>query len=116
LKRWSRIGLLLAIKESYLLTKNVLGLWFHPYKTLKLIFTEKDRSQQLLVLGLPAYLLAVGTFVVWLGRRLWATTPEWGRPAKLTAAGVIGLTAALGIYLVFWLMEMVRTERRYGKS
>jgi len=85
-----------------LLTKNSYGLAVHPFKTLNSLSREKDRSQELLLLGLPFLVLVIGTGVVWTGRRLLATTEVWGWGARGTAGIFIALSVALLIYLGFW--------------
>ncbi len=102
LKKIFRLGLLLTIKESYLLLKNSFGLYEHPFKTLRALGREKDRSQQLLILGWPMYVLAVGLAVVWLGRRWWGTTEDWGWGARGMMGIFLGLTLMTAIYLWWW--------------
>jgi hypothetical protein len=80
-KRIAKLGLLLSIKESYLFVRNSLGLIYHPFKTLLVMFRQKDRSQELLILAWPAYFLFLGVSLTWAGRRLLATSPEWGAGA-----------------------------------
>lgn len=106
LKKIIRLGTLLSIKESYLLAKNTYGLGVHPFKTLKSLSREKDRSQQLLLLGLPVYVLAGGTGLVWLGRRLLATSETWGWGAKGATGLFLGLSLGAAIYLFFWLVQV----------
>lgn len=106
IKTLAKIGLLLSIKESYLLTKNSLGLIWHPIKTLNSLAREKDRSQQLLVIGLPLWVLTAGLFLTWLGRRLLATSPEWGIGAIVTLATAIIVAAVLAGYLSYWLLKL----------
>ena len=113
LKNLGKIGILLAIKESYLLSKNVLGLGVHPVKTLRSIGREKDRSQQLLILGLPVYVLGLGLVVVWMGRRLLGTTIGWGWGAKITFLSVIVLTGVVLGYLGFWVIKVWKMGRKY---
>jgi hypothetical protein len=110
LKKFGKIGVLLGIKESYLLSRNVLGLGVHPFKTLRAMQREKDRSQQLLVLGLPVYVLVMGTAMVWLGRRWLGTTVEWGWLAKVTALGVMGITGLVGGYVLYWWIRTWRAK------
>jgi len=100
----------LLIKESYLLSKNVLGLGVHPFKTLREIQREKDRSQQLLLWGLPGYVLVIGLMVVWLGRRLWGQTDEWGWPAKITGTAFLLWAAMVGGYLSYWWFRVWRSR------
>jgi hypothetical protein len=110
LKRIAKIGLLLTIKESYLFCRNSLGLVWHPFKTLVVMFRQKDRSQQLLILSWPVYVLVFGTAITWLGRRLIATTVEWGVGAK----SVFGLTLlgfiVMGVYLGYWGYRVWRSR------
>ena len=101
-----------AFIPVYPLIKNTFGLGVHPFKTLWVIDREKDRSQQLLILGLPAYVLVAGTGVVWLGRRLLGTSEEWGWGAKGIALMVVVATLSLGVYLAYWLVKVWQTEKR----
>jgi len=88
-KRAGKLGLLLTIKESYLFSKNVVGLGVHPVKTLRQIGREKDRSQQLLIWGLPIYIFIVGLGLVWW-ERTWLGVISWS------------LSLLLAVYLFFW--------------
>ena len=106
IKTIAKLGLLLSIKESYLLTKNSLGLIWHPIKTLNSLAREKDRSQQLLVIGLPLWILSVGLAVTYFGRRLLATSAEWGLGAKTTLVLVVVLATSLTGYLAYWLIKL----------
>ncbi|MCG2691988.1 hypothetical protein L6272_04140 [Microgenomates group bacterium] len=106
LKKIIRLGTLLTIKESYLLAKNTYGLGVHPFKTLKSLSREKDRSQELLISGWPMYVLALGAGVVWVGRRLLATSETWGWGAKGATVLFLGLSLAAAIYLFFWWREV----------
>jgi len=112
-KNLGKIGILLAIKESYLLSKNILGLGVHPIKTLRSVSREKDRSQQLLILGLPVYVLGFGLAVVWMGRRLLGTSKEWGWSAKFVFIMVVIMTIGAGSYLLFWLIKLWKLRRKY---
>ena len=112
IKTIAKLGLLLSIKESYLLVKNTLGLVWHPIKTLNSLAREKDRSQQLLVIGLPLWVLAVGLGLTWLGRRMLATSTEWGWGAKSVFAAAVIATIILTGYLGYWLIKIKRY--RYG--
>lgn len=104
----AKLGLLLSLKESYLFVRNSLGLVWHPFKTLAVMSREKDRSQQLLILGWPVYVLVLGTALTWAGRRMLATSPEWGMGAKLVfSLGIFGFLAAGG-YISYWWMRLWR--------
>ena len=108
-----KLGLLILIKDSWLWLKNSYGLGVHPYKTLKELAQEKDRSQQLLLLFWPGYVLVGGLGLTWLGRRFLAEPgSSWG----LGANGVLGLTmigvVMVGIYLGYWWVKVVSAGRR----
>ncbi|MDZ7586259.1 MAG: hypothetical protein U0946_00770 [Patescibacteria group bacterium] len=97
IKKIIRLGTLLTIKESYLLAKNVLGLGVHPVKTLRQIGREKDRSQQLLVWGLPVYIFTIGLGLMWWERR-WLGSISWA------------LSLLLAVYLFFWWISLRRLK------
>lgn len=108
LKKIAKYGLLLTLKEGYLFTRNSLGLIWHPFKTLAVINRQKDRSQQLLILAWPMYVLFLGTAFTWIGRRLLATSPDWGIGAKLVfSLGIFGFMA-VGVYLGYWWARLWR--------
>jgi len=102
-----RLGIRLGIKESYLLARNTYGLGFHPYKTLRSIFREKDRSQEILVFGLPAYVLVVGAGLVWTGRRVFGMGGEWGWGAKTTAIFFLSVSFLIVLYIAYWWVKIL---------
>src|SRR3972149_2718130 len=106
LKKIIKLGALLGIKESWLLAKNSYGLGVHPFKTLRSLSREKDRSQQLLILGWPAYVLVLGAGLVWLGRRILGTSEQWGWGAKSTAIVFFVLSFSFFVYLIYWLVRV----------
>lgn len=85
-----------------------MGLGVHPYKTLRVMFKEKDRSQQVLVLGLPVYALAGGLVGIVGGRWLIGAPAEWGWLARITGLTILMAAGGLGGYLVYWLMKLWR--------
>ena len=93
LKKIIKLGILLSIKESYLLAKNTFGLGVHPFKTLRALGREKDRSQQLLFLVLPGIVLLLGIVMAELER-------------KFLAPILLSLSLILFIYLVFWQIRV----------
>lgn len=106
IKKVGQVGLLLLVKESYLFLKNSLGLVWHPFKTLRHLALEKDRSQQMLILGWPVYVLIMGAGLTYIGRRWLATSMEWGIGARLVFG--VGVTGALvmGGYISYWWMRV----------
>ena len=110
LKKIAKYGLLLTLKEGYLFVRNSFGLVWHPFKTLAVMSREKDRSQQLLILGWPIYVLLAATGITWLGRRWVSTTVEWGMGAKMVfSLGIFGFMA-VGIYLGYWWVRLWRNR------
>ena len=110
LRRAGKVGILLTIKESYLFSRNVFGLGAHPFKTLRRLQREKDRSQQVLVLGMPMYVFLGGLVMVWLGRRFLGTTEDWGVFAKTLGLMVLIATGGLGGYLGYWWMKALKAK------
>ena len=78
----------------------------HPFKTLRHLSLEKDRSQQLLLLGWPVYVFGVGLLGVYLGRKLLGTSVEWGMAARLSFISVIGITLLVGLYIGYWIFRV----------
>lgn len=113
LRRWGRLGILLGIKESYLFFRNTLGLGIHPVKTLRAMQREKDRSQQLLVLGLPVYMVVGGVAVVVGGRWLIGAPEEWGRLARWVSGGIGIVALGMAGYLAYWLIRVEKMRRDY---
>jgi hypothetical protein len=107
-----KYGTLLTLKESYLFVRNFLGLTQHPFKTLRAMFREEDRSQLLLIIGLPIYFLVGGVGLVWFGRRLIAAPPGvWGFWTK--SGLMVTFFASLGIFLYvgYWLWRVWRIRK-----
>lgn len=111
MKKWIKILILLGIKESYLFLKNSWGLVVHPFKTLRSLQREKDRSQQLLFLMWP-----VGMFLVALYSQGKAgkSLVDLGvfTPKGLVVVGqtLMGLSLFVFGYLGFWMMKVWRVE------
>ena len=113
-RRFGRVGLLLSIKESYLFLRNSLGLTVHPYKTLRELKREKDRSQQLLVVGWPFYVLMLGLAMRMArprirGVKLVKEIIDMGAFAPKLWVGVewtlIGLSFLILGYIGYWVLR-----------
>lgn len=60
--------MLLGVRESYLFTRNLYGILVHPFLTIGRMVREKDRSQEMLIFGLPVYLWIFWVFVLLVSR------------------------------------------------
>ncbi len=107
-----KYSILLTIKESYLFSRNLFGLIFHPFKTLKEIILEKDRSQELLIFGLPFYFFTFG-FVFITGLRILIKAPkEWGFLARSLLIFFLLIALGLFVYLGYWLIKILVPPKR----
>jgi hypothetical protein len=111
IKKITRIGLLISLREGYLFCRNLLGLIFHPFKTIKIIYKEKDFSQAALVFGLPFYLLIFGYFSLRATRFLiGAPKSPWGLAAKAAGLFLIIITLISGLYLFYWGWKVINLK------
>jgi len=96
-----------------LFCRNLLGLLFHPFKTIRIIYEEKDLSQAVLVFGFPLYLFTVG-FVGIKGSRFLIGAPKnpWGPMARIIGVFLIMITFTLGVYLFYWLWRFVKYRKK----
>lgn len=96
---------LVFIKESYFFLRNLYGFVFHPFRTTVKIFAKPDRSQIVLIFGLPAYLWFAGLFlflpVFWLFRNSY-----FPRLTLLLFFYFFTLLLFLvALYLLFWVFQ-----------
>ncbi len=105
-KKVCKYTILFSIKESYLFVRNLLGLWTHPYKTLRLIKKEKDYSQAILVLGFPFYIIFFGTFFIFFSRILIGAPSDWGRLAQASFYSLFFISFMVFIYITYWGMKV----------
>lgn len=68
MKKILRLTFLILVKETYLLFKNLLGLIYHPYLTLKKIKAKKDLSQAVLIILaiITPFAFAISTSLIYL--------------------------------------------------
>lgn len=111
LKKIGKYSILLLIKESYLFSRNLLGLFFHPFKTLRAIIREQDYSQAALIFGLPFYIFIAGLVFI-IGTRFLIQAPvQWGLLAKLFLLLLSLLSLFAFIYLSYWLVKIKRLKK-----
>ena len=106
LKKLGKYSILLGIKESYLFSRNLLGLIFHPFKTLRAIQREKDYSQAFLIFGLPFYTFVFGVVFIVSARFLIHAPKDWGWIAKSLLALLALLALLIFIYLGYWAIKV----------
>lgn len=104
--------ILLALKEGYLFLRNLLGLFYHPFKTVRVIARERDYSQATLIFGLPFYTFLAGLiFIVGL-RFLIQAPPQWGSLAKLLLSLLSLISLIVFIYLFYWLLVFFKLKKK----
>ncbi len=88
-----------------------MGLIFHPFKTIRVIYKEKDFSQGILVFGMPVYLFAIGYLGIRGGRFLiGAPKNSWGILARVSGIILIAITLISGAYLFYWGWKVIKLK------
>ncbi|MBU0619168.1 hypothetical protein KKD62_02950 [Patescibacteria group bacterium] len=108
--------MLLGIKESYLLCRNLLGLTNHPFKTIREIVEDQDYSQAALVFGLPFNLLMFGSLTLFAARILSGKSGSLGWLAQLLLFLLGLLSLLVFMYLVYWGWQVWKWRRQNEKS
>ncbi|MBL7159547.1 hypothetical protein ISS85_03660 [Candidatus Microgenomates bacterium] len=111
LKKITKFSILLFIKEGYLFLRNLLGLAIHPFKTLRVILREKDKSQATLIFGLPLYTFMAGLAFIIVARFLIRAPHQWGWLAKTLLTGLVIWTLFIFLYLCYWLVKIIRLKK-----
>lgn len=97
--------ILISLKETYFFLRNLYGLVFHPFKTVLGILQKPDKSQTLLVFGLPGYLWLLFLFlfipVFWFFRDYY----EVRMILLLLFYSFSFLVFLFGCYLLYWLAQ-----------
>lgn len=112
IKKIVKLGVLVGIKESYLLARNVYGLYTHPFLTTKKIMKDKDWSQGILIFGLPAYLWLAWVFVLLVSRLFIFGRLQFGYLAKSSFLLVSLAVSVLFLFLGYWINK----AREEGKK
>jgi hypothetical protein len=115
IKKIGKYSLLLSVKESYLFIKNLLGLIYHPFKTLRQILREQDLSQAALIFGLPVYTFVAGVIFIFIARFLIQAPPEWGILLKLSLFLIFLTSFLIFVYLLYWLLKLWRFKHESEK-
>jgi hypothetical protein len=110
-KKSGKYTILVSVKEAYLLSRNLFGLWAHPFRTVRVIADEKDYSQALLLFGLPFYGFIFGVGLIIFLRLLIGAPSQWGLLAK-SSFFLLGLIClSLFIYLSYWLKKVHQLKK-----
>lgn len=117
IKNFLRLSLLVGLKESYLMSKNVYGLYAHPFLTTKRIMKERDLSQGILIFGLPFYLWLGWVFVLMFSRIF--ITPVGGQVFGELRFGILAKSSFLFVslfisfvflFLGYWIFKVKKGE------
>jgi len=121
MKKILRLAFLILAKEAYLLIKNLLGLIYHPYLTLKKIKAKKDLSQTFLIILaiITPLAFALSTSLVYLILKyiFHLPLPSLISPILklLDLLATSYLLLATG-YLIFWTWQVFKKNHFYFKG
>jgi len=107
-KKLAKIGVLLGVREGYLFTRNLYGILVHPFLTIGRIVKEKDRSQELLIFGLPVYLWFFWVFVLLVSRLFIFGRLQFGFLAQASFLVSSIFTSLLFTLLFYWVFRIWR--------
>lgn len=112
-----KLFILLLLKETWLLFRNLLGLIYHPFLTLRKIRKEKDLSQALLLCGTiisPGVIVMSINLSVYLGLRfLNLKLSNFVKTLIIFSNLYIFVLIAVSIaYLLFWTYQ-VKKKNHY---
>lgn len=110
-ERLAKFGVLIGLRESYLLARNVCGLYFHPFLTTKKIMKEKDYSQGVLLFGLPAYLWLGWVCILLISRIFFFQRLQFGFWAKTSFLLISLAVAMLFLFLGYWVLEVFKNSK-----
>lgn len=109
-----KITVLLGVRESYLLARNVYGIVEHPFLTFGRIFKQKDWLQGILIFGLPGYFWVVTIFFLAVLRFLIGIHGNLGWIAQTSLVLVTSIAALLFTYLLYCLLETFKKFNKRG--
>lgn len=110
-KKTLETSVLLGLKEAYFFLRNLQGLFFHPYKTLRVMEREKNKLQVGLIFGLPFYFFVTGFLFIHFLRSLIQAPDHWGILAKLLFLCLTGFSLVAFLYLFYWLWVFFKLKK-----
>lgn len=105
-KNLIRLGLLIALKESYFVIRNFYGLLVHPFLTTKKIMQEKDLSQGILIFGMPFYLWLGWVMVLLVSRVFIFQELRFGILAKSSFLLITAFVSLFFLFLGYWILKV----------
>ena len=107
---------LFLIREAYVLLRNLLGLFFHPYLTLRRIRQENDWLALVflyLVIASPLLLAAAFSFVYFVFKLLFSLNfSRIGSLVILLDLFLLLIFLLAGGWLTYWLREVLIAEKK----
>ena len=117
-KRIIKLSVLIGIKEAYLLGRNLLGLAYHPFLTLRTIKKERDFSQTILItisILSPLIVALTLTIAVYLISSFLFPLPIQLKQALILLDLIILLiSVAIVIYLFYWSFQVIKKNHFYS--
>jgi len=114
-KKISKFFSLLAFREAYFYCRNLLGLTKHPQLTISRIFRQKDKSQFMLIFGLPFYTFLAGVvFIFALKKLIFGKVFNLGFLAKSSLLMVAIFSLLAFYYLFYWLIQVWKYRGKNG--
>lgn len=115
-----KIGFLLLIREAYLSAKNLLGLIYHPFLTLREIKVKKDRSQTILlpaIVSTPLLLLGFISLVYLFAKyHIGLSFPSpIGFFIKSLDLAIFFFTGIVFFHLLYWTFKVIK-KNRFGRA
>lgn len=114
-KPLSKFIFLLLIRELYLFCRNLIGLIFHPYKTIRAIRREEDVSQAVLLSSWPISLWVPLSFLFLLVKFFFQPTGLLNKGMNLIFILMTIFTLAYAFYIVSWLIFYFQVNRGLKK-
>ena len=117
IKKIAKLSFLITLKEAYLLSKNSLGLIYHPFLTLNAIKSKGDKSQTILI---SLVLLTIFGIIPLVASGLFffiykVISPNFSIHLNKIVFFDLYLIILGGItflYLTFWLIKVLTAERK----
>ena len=117
-KKIIKLSVLIGIKEAYLLGRNLLGLVYHPFLTLRTIKKERDFSQAILITASilsPLIVALTLTIAVYLASSFLFPLPIQLKQALILLDLIILLiSVAIVIYLFYWSFQVIKKNHFYS--